>query len=103
VFVGSFGAAALPASKVFTAVAMFGIVVVAGYLLFAMQRTLFGPFELETDYEIGRAPMQDVLPLFALLALIVILGVAPEAFFGMIRDSVEPLFDTTALALGGGA
>ncbi|MFQ3292994.1 MAG: NADH-quinone oxidoreductase subunit M [Halobacteriales archaeon] len=103
VFVGSFGAEALPASELFTAVAMFGIVVVAGYLLFAMQRTLFGPFDLQTDYEIGRAPMQDVLPLFALLALIVILGVAPEAFFGMIRDSVQPLFDSTALALGGGA
>jgi NADH-quinone oxidoreductase subunit M len=68
-----------------------------------MQRTLFGPFDLETDYEIGRAPMQDVLPLFALLALIVILGVAPEAFFDMIRDSIEPLFDLQVLALGGGA
>ncbi|MFT4890760.1 MAG: NADH-quinone oxidoreductase subunit M, partial [Halobacteriales archaeon] len=103
VFVGSFGSETLPAAKLFTALAMFGIVVVAGYLLFAMQRTLFGPYDLETDYEIGRAPMQDVLPLFALLALIVVLGVAPEAFFGMIRDSIQPLFDSTTLALGGGA
>src|SRR6056297_774720 len=52
IFVGSFGSQSLPFAPVFTAAAMFGIVIVAGYLLLAMQRTLFGSFRLETDYPV---------------------------------------------------
>jgi len=97
IFVGSFGSTALPYAPVFTALAMFGIVIVAGYLLMAMQNTLFGPFRLETDYEIGRAPVHDIAPLVALLGAIILLGVAPSLFFDMILDATVPI-----LELGGG-
>jgi len=97
IFVGSFGSTALPYAPVFTALAMFGIVIVAGYLLMAMQGTLFGPFRLETDYEIGRAPVHDIAPLVALLGAIILLGVAPSLFFDMILDATVPI-----LELGGG-
>jgi NADH-quinone oxidoreductase subunit M len=104
VFVGSFGSTTLPGAPLFTAAAMFGIVVVAGYLLWAMQRTLFGTFELETDYEIGRTPTRDTLSLLALLGLVIVLGVAPEIAFGMIRDAVGPVIPGGAseVFLGGG-
>ncbi|MFC4360059.1 NuoM family protein [Halobium salinum] len=98
IFVGSFGSQTLPFAPLFTALAMFGIVVVAGYLLFAMQRTLFGPFRLETDYTVGPAPLHDKLPIAVLLLLVIALGVAPELFWGMILDAVEPVLET-----GGGA
>jgi len=75
---------------------MFGIVIVAGYLLWAMQRTLFGGFRLETDYEIGRAGFADVAPLAVLLLLVIALGVAPDLSLSMIRQAVAPL-------TGGGA
>ncbi|WP_101296645.1 complex I subunit 4 family protein [Halegenticoccus soli] len=93
IFVGSFESAVLPFAPVFTAAAMFGIVIVAGYFLFAMQRTLFGPFRLETDYEITSAPVHDTLPLAVLLLCIIALGVAPELFFGMITDAVTPILN----------
>ncbi|PSQ10846.1 oxidoreductase, partial [Halobacteriales archaeon QS_7_68_65] len=48
IFQGAF-AADFGGAMVFTAIAMFGIVIVAGYLLYAMQRTLFGEFRLDTD------------------------------------------------------
>ena len=99
IFVGSFGSTVLPYAPVFTAVAMFGIVIVAGYLLRAMQGTLFGPFNLETDYDLDRAPIHDVAPLVALLAAIIVLGVVPSLFFDMIRDATVPLVEL----LGGGA
>ena len=101
VFLGAFRSGTLSGAPVFTAVAMFGIVIVAGYLLFAMQRTLFGPFRLDTDYEVGPAPLHDVAPLFALLLLVIALGVAPDLFFDMIRDAVNqmPLVEA---GLGGG-
>ncbi|PSQ49287.1 oxidoreductase, partial [Halobacteriales archaeon SW_6_65_15] len=79
--------------------AMFGIVIVAGYLLFAMQKTLFGPFEVETDYEVGPAAFHDVAPLVVLILLVVLLGVDPNIFYGMIQDAVGPVVD----AAGGGA
>jgi len=93
IFVGSFSAPALPYAPIFTALAMFGIVIVAGYLLSAMQSTLFGPFELETDYEVGPAPFHDVAPLVVLLAVIIVLGVAPDIFFEMIRDAAVPVVE----------
>ena len=98
IFVGSFGSTVLPYAPVFTALAMFGIVIVAGYLLLAMQTTLFGPFNLATDYELDRAPAHDIAPLVALLAAIIVLGVVPSLFFDMIRDATVPLIDL----LGGG-
>jgi NADH-quinone oxidoreductase subunit M len=87
IFLGAFESTVLPAAPLFTAVAMFGIVIVAGYLLWAMQRSLFGPFRLETDYEITRAPVHDVVPIVTLVLLIIALGTAPDIFFEMIRDA----------------
>ncbi len=66
------------AMPLFTAAAMFGIVIVAGYLLFAMQRTLFGPFRFDGDYEITKAPIQDIAPLAVLAPPGHRLGVAPD-------------------------
>ncbi|MCU4741796.1 NuoM family protein [Halobacteria archaeon AArc-m2/3/4] len=93
IFFGAFGSEASTYMPLFTGLAMFGIVIVAGYLLFAMQRTLFGPFRLETDYEIRRAPLHDIAPMFVLLGLIIALGVAPELIFEMITDAVDPIVD----------
>jgi NADH-quinone oxidoreductase subunit M len=91
IFKGSFESTTFAGMPLFTAAAMFGIVIVAGYLLFAMQRTLFGPFRFDGDYDITEAPVHDVAPLAVLLALIIVLGVAPDLFFGMIQDAVNPI------------
>ncbi|MFH5798187.1 NuoM family protein [Haladaptatus sp. DYF46] len=101
IFVGAFNSTVLAgnALALFTAAAMFGIVIVAGYLLFAMQRTLFGPFRLETDYEVGRAAFHDVAPLVVLILLVILLGVQPNIFYHMIQDAVGEM----ALLAGGGA
>jgi NADH-quinone oxidoreductase subunit M len=91
IFKGSFESTTFAGMPLFTAAAMFGIVIVAGYLLFAMQRTLFGPFRFDGEYTISEAPVHDVAPLAVLLALIIVLGVAPDLFFGMIQDAVNPI------------
>ena len=99
IFRGAFASTVLPYAPVFTGVAMFGIVIVAGYLLFAMQRTLFGEFFSATDYPVVRASPHDLVPLVVLIVLIVALGTAPDIFFAMIRDATGPVAD---LADGGG-
>ncbi|PSP24866.1 oxidoreductase [Halobacteriales archaeon QH_10_65_19] len=108
VFIGAFHSSVVEGAPVFTALAMFGIVVVAGYLLWAMQRALFGPFELETDYEITRAPLHDIASLAILLGLVILLGVNPDFIYGTIQDAVSPLVDpgmagdALSTLLGGG-
>ena len=91
IFKGSFASTVHSAMPIFTAAAMFGIVIVAGYLLFAMQRTLFGQFSFDGDYDVTNAPFHDVAPLAVLLLLTIVLGVAPDLFFGMIQDAVNPI------------
>ena len=56
-----------------------------------MQRTLFGPYRLETDYDVGPAPIHEVAPLAVLLLLVVLLGVAPDIIYERIQDAIEPL------------
>ncbi len=87
IFLGAFQSTVLTAAPVFTAVAMFGIVIVAGYFLWAMQRSIFGAFRLDTDYDLARAPLHDIVPLLTLVVLIVVLGTVPDLFFEMIRDA----------------
>ncbi|MFC6765779.1 complex I subunit 4 family protein [Natrinema soli] len=91
IFFGAFGSELLEYAPLFTSLAMFGIVLVAGYLLFALQRTVFGPYRLETDYEVGRAPVHDVASMVVLLGLIIALGVAPDLIFDMITDAIDPI------------
>jgi NADH-quinone oxidoreductase subunit M len=99
VFLGAFDSG-IPLSPLVTAVAMFGIVVVAGYLLWAMQRTLFGEYGLATDYDVSRAPVHDVVPLVVLLVLVIALGSQPSLVYEMIQEATAPLVPN-ALVPGG--
>jgi NADH-quinone oxidoreductase subunit M len=99
VFLGSFGSTVLPDAPIYTAAAMFGIVIVAGYLLLAMQRTLFGEYRVDTDYDAHPAARHDLVALVAAILLVVALGVAPEILYDMIQDAANPV----VALLGGGA
>ncbi len=108
VFIGAFESTVITGAPLFTAGAMFGIVLVAGYLLWAMQRALFGEFRLETAYEIEPAPAHDIAPLAVLLGLVILLGVQPDLIYETIQDGIEPLVRegtillTEFLAVNGG-
>jgi len=102
VFIGAFDSGTIPGAPVVTALAMFGIVVVAGYLLWGMQRSLFGGFRLETDYDIGRAPAHDIAPMLVLLGLIVALGVNPDIVYEAIQGGISPLVDGAEVSPGKG-
>jgi NADH-quinone oxidoreductase subunit M len=91
VFQGAFASSTIPMAPLVTAIGMFGIVIVAGYLLWAMQRTLFGEYDLATDYDVSRAPVHDVVPLVVLLVLVIALGSDPGLVYEMIQDAVNPL------------
>ncbi|MFB6137267.1 MAG: NuoM family protein, partial [Halobacteriaceae archaeon] len=102
VFLGSFASTTVPAAPIVTAAAMFGIVIVAGYLLWAMQRVLFGPFRADTEHEIVAAPVHDVAPLVVLILLVIALGVQPDLFFGMIQGATDPIAALAGEGTSGG-
>jgi len=99
VFLGSFGSTVLPDAPLFTAAAMFGIVIVAGYLLFAMQRALFGEYRVDTDHDAHPAATHDVVALVVAVLLVVALGVVPELLYEMIQGAANPVVGL----FGGGA
>jgi NADH-quinone oxidoreductase subunit M len=108
IFVGSFQSEVIPndGMAVMTVIAMFGIVIVAGYLLWAMQRALFGPFEFDGEEAISLAARHDVVPLVTLIVLIVALGTFPnDIFFDMIQDAINPVIEMgdVVQSYGGGA
>jgi NADH-quinone oxidoreductase subunit M len=63
-----------------------------------MQRTLFGEVRVDADAEAVPAALHDVAPLVITILAVVALGVAPDLFFGMIQDAVNPI---VALVGGG--
>jgi NADH-quinone oxidoreductase subunit M len=91
VFLGSFGSEVLDNAPIFTAAAMFGIVIVAGYLLFAMQRALFGEYRVSTDYDAHPAASHDIVALVIAVLLVIALGVAPEILYEVIQDAANPV------------
>ncbi|MDY6764077.1 MAG: NADH-quinone oxidoreductase subunit M [Halobacteria archaeon] len=100
VFLGSMGSDFLPNSTILVPVAMFGIVIVAGYLLFAMQRTLFGDYRAPEEYRdsLTDATLVEAIPLVVLILVIIVLGVWPDLAYGMIQDSTVSV---VRLATGG--
>jgi NADH-quinone oxidoreductase subunit M len=99
VFLGAFQSTVLSDAPVFTAAAMFGIVIVAGYLLFAMQRALFGDYRVDTDHDAHPAATHDVVALVVAVLLVVALGIVPELLYEMIQDAANPVVGL----FGGGA
>ncbi|MDZ7688857.1 MAG: NADH-quinone oxidoreductase subunit M [Halobacteriales archaeon] len=110
VFIGSMSSETLPYATLVVPVAMFGIVLVAGYLLFAMQRVLFGEFRVGKKrrataadggaHDVTDASLSEALPMLVLLAVIVALGLQPDIAYDMIETSTAGVVELVA---GGGS
>ena len=79
-----------------TAVALFGVLLAAGYVLWAFQRSVFGPRdERWRELQDVRA-WWEFLPLGALVGLIVLLGVYPSVVLDVLELGVQPIADGIA-------
>ncbi len=89
-FVGAY-----PVQPVITLICVFGIVLSAGYMLWTVRRVFFGP--LDGRYSgLGDARGVELVPLFTLVALIVLFGSVPS----LLIDVINPGADALALRLG---
>ena len=85
VFLGSFKAFSWP-----TAVAAFGIVLAAGYILWMIERVLFGPAR-ERFAQITDASVMEAIPLGLLVISIVVVGVYPAFVTDVFNAGVKEL------------
>ena len=85
VFFGGFRA-----FPILTILAVLGIILAAGYILWMLQRTLFGPRPPRWD-DLNDASPVDMVPVALLLVSIVAVGVYPAWLTDVFRDGLEPI------------
>ena len=88
-FMGIFGASpdVIPAAKAIAVVGALGIILTAAYLLWAMQRTTFGPLHQAHAHLPDARPIEYV-PMVCLLALVILIGVYPAILGDVINITV---------------
>ncbi len=87
VFLGTFFVWGWP-----TAIAVFGIVLTAGYILWMVQRVLFGP-ALPRYALIGDATLVEKLPLVVMVIAIVVVGIYPAILTDVFSAGINPIVE----------
>ena len=87
IFLGAF-----PVWGVATALAAFGIVITAGYILWMIQRSFFGPAVDRFD-SVRDATRMEMVPMVALVVAILVVGVYPAFIADVFADGVGPIVE----------
>jgi NADH-quinone oxidoreductase subunit M len=95
-FVGSFTSTLLSGAKLFTLLAAAGVVLAAGYILWTLQRTFYGP-PLERYDHVPDANNLEKVPIFALVVAIMIVGVYPAFLTDVIKGGINIIGANTHL------
>jgi len=93
VFVGSFGA-----WPWHTVLAVVAIVITAGYILWTLQRVLFGPPD-ERWAHLKDASFVDAVPVIILVAVIILVGVYPSILTNMLQGPFDPILTRLGAAV----
>ena len=100
IFLGAFGRHEAP-----VVVALLGVLLAAGYILWALERTLFGPRDEKWSSLTDANHWTELVAIGSLAALIVLLGVYPRLVMDLLEQGVEPIvegLDAVAAMRGGG-
>ncbi len=85
-------------SPAMAAVGVSGVVLGAAYMLRMYQRVMFGELDARKNGELEDMTRGELVVLAPLVALIVLLGVYPKPFLGMIESSVATTLEQAGLA-----
>ena len=101
IFLGAFGQHEAP-----VLVSLLGVLLAAGYILWALQRSVFGPRDEKWANLTDSNHWTEFAAIGALTALIVLLGVYPRLVMDLLVQGVEPIIEqieaVAALRGGGG-
>ncbi len=90
VFIGSFTSTVVPGIEVYTILAVLGVVVAAGYILWMLQRVFYGPV-LEQFNGVADADVLEKVYMFALVAVIMLVGIYPAILTDVIKLGISPI------------
>ncbi len=94
VFTGSF--ATLPVATIFAA---FGVVLTAGYLLWMLRRSFYGPLNMKWDW-LTDTTVREAFPLVALGLVILFVGIYPQPIIDLLTPSLQQMVHSmSALAI----
>jgi NADH-quinone oxidoreductase subunit M len=82
-----------------TALAVFAIVITAGYILWMLQRAFFGP-PLPRFASLGDATLVEAVPMAALVVAIMVVGIYPAIIADVFRAGLEPIVQSLQLVGG---
>src|SRR6266516_147198 len=81
-----------------TAASVFTMILTASYLLWMLKRTFFGPFNEKWNW-LPDANLRETIPLFALSAVIVFVGIFPQFLINVITPSLAMIMNGASAAL----
>ncbi|MFC1937864.1 NuoM family protein [Chloroflexota bacterium] len=90
VFLGSFTSTLVAGIRVYTILAVLGVVVTAGYILWLIQRVFYGPVREEFN-GVADADNLEKVYLFILVAVIMLVGIYPAILTDVIKLGVSPI------------
>ena len=90
IFVGSFSSTVVSNIQVFTILAVIGVVLAAGYILWMIQRAFYGPV-LEQYNGVEDADILERVYMFAFVALIMLVGIYPAILTDIIKLGITPI------------
>lgn len=88
IFLGTF-----PVWSWLTAVAATGVVLTAGYILWMVQRSLFGP-QIDRFKDIKDASFAEMIPVAALVIAVLVVGIYPAVIVDVFAEGVEPIIES---------
>jgi len=90
VFLGSFSSTAVVGIQVYTLLAVLGIVITAGYILWMLQRIFYGQV-LEKFDGVSDADTLEKVYMFAFVAVIMLVGIYPAILTDVIKIGILPI------------
>jgi len=90
VFVGSFSSTAVAGIQVYTILAVLGIVITAGYILWMLQRVFYSQV-LEKFNGVADADNLEKVYMFAFIAVIMLVGIYPAILTDIIKLGILPI------------
>ena len=82
-----------------TALAVFAIVITAGYILWMIQRAFFGP-PLSRFASLGDATLVEAVPMAALLVAIMVVGIYPAIITDVFKVGLAPIVQSLQMVGG---
>ena len=89
-FAGAFSSSVVAGIQVYTILAVIGVVLAAGYILWLLQRTFYGPVKEQYNH-VKDADTLEKVYMFAFVALIMLVGIYPAILTDVIKLGIAPI------------